>query len=362
MKSAAGRATFVALDLSETVTVPTNMTFSRRSFILMSLSLAACKGGADIVELSGSTMGTTYSVTGVDQNRTIDKAVLQKAIEKTLADVNTQMSNWDETSEVSRFNASGSTAPMVVSEGIAKVVKASQEIHHASDGQFDITLGPVIEAWGFGAKTSSAPASTEALAAMVSADKRMQGLKVKGNTLNKEKPDTQIYLPSIGKGYGVDQIAQVVKDAGMSDFMVEIGGDIYVSGRNADGMKWQIGIETPDAHTRQAYKVASVSDLGLATSGDYRNYFERDGQRYSHIIDAHTGRPITHRTASATVLAENTMLADAWATAMLALGTDRGLEIANKLDLAVLFIDRSAEPGNKAFVSTASSRFAALQA
>ena len=125
--------------------------------------------------------------------------------------------------------------------------------------------------------------------------------------------------------------------------MVEIGGDLYVSGRNADGLDWQIGIETPDALNRQAYQVASVSNLGMATSGDYRNYFEQDGKRYSHIIDARTGRPITHRTASVTVLAESAMLADAWATALLVHGTQRGLEIANQRDLAVLFIDRHAK-------------------
>jgi len=344
--------------------VPTNMTFSRRSFILMSLSLAACKGGADIVELSGSTMGTTYSVSGVDLERKIDKAALHQAIEKKLLDINTQMSNWDAGSEVSRFNALKSTAAVNVSEGLAKVVSASKDVHLASQGQFDITLGPVIEAWGFGAKKvaqQDAPFSDTMLSALGGTN-QMQGLKVEGATLRKSHPDTQIYLPSVGKGYGVDQIASVVREFGITDFMVEIGGDLYVSGRNAENTKWQIGIETPDAHTRQAYKIASVSDLGMATSGDYRNYFERDGKRFSHIIDADTGRPITHRTASATVLAENTMLADAWSTAMLALGTERGLEIANRLDLAVLFIDRSAAESDNGFVSLASKRFAAMQA
>ncbi|MEM9630395.1 MAG: FAD:protein FMN transferase [Pseudomonadota bacterium] len=346
------------------VTVPTNITFSRRSFILMSLTLAACKGGADVLELSGSTMGTSYSVTGVDHDRIVDKAALKQALEKSLAQVNAQMSNWDVASEVSRFNASRSTEPMKVSDELAKVVSASREINSASDGQFDITLGPVIEAWGFGAKNSTRHVEPDpaALAAAYEVAGQTDGLHVDGNYLRKSNPGTQIYLPSIGKGHGVDQMAEVVKSFGLSDFMVEIGGDVYVSGKNADGMKWQIGIEAPDTLARSAYQVASVSNLGMATSGDYRNYFEQDGVRYSHIIDAHTGRPITHRTASVTVLAENTMQADAWATAMLVLGTKRGLEIANERDLAVLFIDRSAETGNKGFVSTTSDRFAQLQA
>lgn len=344
--------------------MPTNITFSRRSFILMSLTLAACKGGTELIELSGSTMGTNYSVTALDHDRNVDKAALKAAIEKGLLNVNAQMSNWDTASEVSRFNAMKSTTPMTVSQGLADVVAASRDINKASDGQFDITLGPVIEAWGFGAQNAGQRpnAGSSALTAALDVAGQTQGLKVNGTQLSKSHPDAQIYLPSIGKGYGVDQMAAVAKSFGLTDFMVEIGGDIYVSGRNADSMNWQIGIETPDSISKKAFQIASVSNMGMATSGDYRNYFERDGERFSHIIDAHTGKPITHTTASVTVLAENTMLADAWSTAMLVLGTERGLEIANKLDLAVLFIDRKAEAGNNGFVSAASSRFAQLQA
>lgn len=344
--------------------MPTNIKFSRRSFILMSLTLAACKGGAEVVELSGSTMGTSYSVTALDHDRSIDKAALRDAIETSLLNVNAQMSNWDASSEVSRFNAHASSEPMRVSQDLAKVVQAAKDVHAASEGQFDITLGPVIEAWGFGAKGGhghSQPAGDK-LAAAIAAAGQTGGLSVSGNRIGKSRPDTQIYLPSIGKGYGIDKMAEVAKSFGLKDFMVEIGGDLYVSGRNADGLDWQIGIESPDALDRQAYKVASVSNLGMATSGDYRNYFEQDGRRYSHIIDAKTGRPITHRTASVTVLAESAMLADAWATALLVHGTERGLEIANQRDLAVLFIDRSDAAADKGFVTTASNTFAALQA
>ncbi|MEP4767841.1 MAG: FAD:protein FMN transferase [Roseibium sp.] len=344
--------------------MPNNIKFSRRSFILMSLTLAACKGGADVLELSGSTMGTNYSVTALDHGKNVDKATLHKALEASLLDVNAHMSNWDATSEVSRFNAFKSTDPVNISDGLAKVIRASRDINQASDGQFDITLGPVIEAWGFGAKTINKDVSSDsgAIAAAFEAAGQTQGLKIDGNTLQKSHPDTEIYLPSIGKGYGVDQLAAVVESFGLTDYMVEIGGDIFVSGRNADSMDWQIGIETPDSISQKAFQVAKVSNMGMATSGDYRNYFERDGQRFSHIIDAHTGQPIKHQTASVTVLADNTMLADAWATALLVLGTKRGLEIANQRDLAVLFIDRNANEGNKGFTSAASDRFAQLQA
>jgi len=343
--------------------VPTNIKFSRRSFILMSLTLAACKGGAEVIELSGSTMGTSFSVTALDHDRAVDKVALREAIENSLVKVNAQMSNWDASSEVSRFNAFASTEPMTVSEDLAAVIRAAKEINAASEGQFDITLGPVIEAWGFGANGGrhSEPAA-DRLAAAVAAAGQTEGLHVDGNRIRKSRADTQLFLPSIGKGYGIDRMARAVESFGLKDFMVEIGGDLYVSGRNVDGLDWQIGIESPDARTRQAYRVARASNLGMATSGDYRNFFEQDGQRYSHILDARTGRPITHRTASVTVLAENAMLADAWATALLVHGSECGLEIANQRDLAVLFIDRGTDAGDKDFVTTASDRFAALQA
>jgi thiamine biosynthesis lipoprotein len=144
---------------------------------------------------------------------------------------------------------------------------------------------------------------------------------------------------------------------GLTDYLVEIGGDLYASGRNPDGMAWQIGIESPDPTERGMLGVVGVSGMGLASSGDYRNYFEADGQRFSHLIDPVTGRPVQHNTASATVMAENAMLADAWSTAMLILGRERGLEIAAEHNIAVKFVDRTAAG---AYVTQHSKAFDAL--
>lgn len=342
------------------------MIFSRRSFVLMSLSslsLAACKRGAALLELSGFTMGTSYSVIALDQGRQVDQQALQQAINAKLSNVNTLMSNWDASSEVSRFNASSSTSPTAVSAELAELIGAAGEVNTLSEGQFDLTLGPVIEAWGFGAKGGHADMpAPEALASIMERVGQADLLALNEQGLSKSHADTQIYLSSIGKGFGVDQVADTIKGFGINDFMIEIGGDLYVSGLNPEGQPWHIGIESPDSLSQQAYDVAQVSNLGMATSGDYRNYFEQDGQRYSHIIDATTGRPITHRTASVTVLAENAMLADAWATGLLALGTERGLEIANNLNLAAMFIDRDAVAGDKGFKAVSSNQFTKLQA
>lgn len=333
----------------------------------MSLALAACgdtKSSAKVLELNGSTMGTGYKITAIDYDGKIDKRDLEMAVEKSLLDVNAKLSNWDPSSEISRFNALNSTNPVQVSKSLAEVVRASREINSASDGQFDITLGPVIEAWGFGARNDSRSVAPDAqlLSSAMEAAGQTGNLKLEGTLLAKSKTNTELFLPSIGKGYGVDQLANVVRSFGMKDFMVDIGGDTYVSGQNTSGNKWQMAIETPNAMTRQAFKVASVSNLGMATSGDYRNYYEQGGQRYSHIIDAKTGRPVTHRTASVTVLAENTMMADGWATALLAAGTKRGMEMANDLKLAAMFIDRTSSNLDDGFKAYTSANFDALQA
>lgn len=336
------------------------MQISRRSFLVMALAAAACKRGAAIIDLSGTTMGTSYTIVALDDSRRLDKQDVAAAVDGKLARVTALMSNWDTESEVSRFNAQRSTRPMQVSAELVEVVAAAQQVNRASDGQFDITLGPVIEAWGFGSEASGPKQpDAQAQAVALSASGRTQRIAIDGSTLRKTDPDTKLFLSSIGKGFGVDEVARTLKSMGLTDFMVEIGGDLYTAGINPDAAPWQIGIESPDALSQTAYRIAKVSGLGMATSGDYRNYFEQDGQRYSHILDAHTGRPITHRTASVTVLAENAMFADAWATALLALGSERGMEIAQDQQLAAFFIDRSAAGD---FSVRSSDRFASLQA
>ena len=334
---------------------------SRRSFILMSVALAACKPGAKILEFSGSTMGTTYNVVAVDASRSVDKIEAQARINAALAQVNHQMSNWDPASEISRFNASKGTDETFVSRELAHVMQAAEDVNKASEGRFDTTMGPLIELWGFGAPGGKRmPQDGEILEAQARSGHGAT-LKVGVGAIQKIQPDTQVYLAAIGKGFGADQVGRALEGLGLSDYMVEIGGDLYASGLNADGKPWQIGIEKP-ASLSGVLDVVGVSGMRLASSGDYRNYFEQDGARYSHVIDPVTGRPITHKTASATVLAENAMLADAWATAMLILGRERGLEIAKANDLAVLFVERDESASDLRFKTTASENFTALTA
>ncbi|WP_295177032.1 FAD:protein FMN transferase [Shimia sp.] len=307
-------------------------------------------------------MGTTYTVVAVEPQGGLNKNDLQTAIDAALQDVDRKMSNWNPSSEISRINALKANTPFSLSTDMLALLQAAQAVHETSDKQFDLTLGPLIDLWGFGAQKpiGRVPDASGVTAAMQTVG-QSDALTLDGTTLKKSHDGTQMYLSAIGKGFGVDRLGDTIRSFGVTDFMVEIGGDIIASGKNAEGMPWQIAIETPDALQRSFLKVLGVSDRGMATSGDYRNYFEQDGTRYSHILNATTGRPVTHATASVTVLTENAMLADAWATALLVVGRERGMEIAERQNLAALFIDREVTSGKMRFKTYATDQFDSIQ-
>ncbi len=312
----------------------------------------------DVVRLSGETMGTTFNVTAIGED--LDETALAASVEETLAAVNAKMSNWDPNSEVSTFSASTSTDPVAVSDEFALVLAAANDVHNKTDGAFDVTLGPLIELWGFGPRKPEDPlpsdADIEAALAGVGQN-RLLRLDAEAGTLAKSEPGVGINLSAIAKGYGIDAVAETLRDAGIENYLVEIGGDLVSKGQNDKGETWQIGIEKPQAGSQSLQLIVSLDDRGMASSGDYKNYFEQDGVRYSHIIDPTTGRPITHRTTSVTVLAENAMMADAWATAMLALGQEKGMQLAEEHKLAVYFISRDVTGGDDAYITSHSSAF-----
>lgn len=327
------------------------------------LLLTACRFGddQDVVRLSGVTMGTAYNITAIGTD--LDQSALAAGVEDRLAAVNTSMSNWDPNSEVSRFSASHDTAPMGISGGFAEVMAAAAQVNEQSKGRFDVTLGPLIELWGFGPRKPGDPVPSDAAIARALAhvgQARLLSLDIAAGTLAKSDADVGVNLGAIAKGYGVDAVAATLRAAGVENYMVEIGGDLVTRGTNPEGEAWRIGIETPTPGARSVQLVVPISNRGMATSGDYRNFFEIDGARYSHVLDPTTGRPIIHRTTSVTVAAENAMLADAWATAMLVLGQEDGLKIAEAHNLAVFFISRDASAAQEAYITSQSSAFTAL--
>jgi thiamine biosynthesis lipoprotein len=292
-------------------------------------------------------MGTTYMVKIITNNQ-FKSGELEEITQNTTADIkillkkiNRQMSAFLKDSEISRFNRYGKTDWFEVSADTAAVIAEALRVSEISNGAFDITVGPLINLWGFGTdkKKCSIPGEQQIKEWM---DKiGYQKLSVRHNppAVKKEIPLINCNLSALAKGFGVDKTAQYLESKGFINYLVEIGGEVRARGVNHNNKIWRVGIATPDTGF-SLYKVFPLKDSSMATSGDYRNYFETDGERYSHTIDPTTGRPITHKLVSVTVIHDSCMRADAMATAITVLGPKRGYELAIKENLRVFMIVR----------------------
>ena len=313
------------------------------------------------VSISGQTMGTTYNVTVVDNPLRLSKENLKKHIEKALNEVNKKMSNWYDHSEISAVNDDTRGKPIDLSQELFDVINISTDIHNKSNGAFDITAAPLINLWGFGPNKSErkVPSVSEVNAALeLVGQKKLLKLIPGLNQLKKRNSLVSINLSAIAKGYGIDKVASTLKKQKIQNFLVEIGGDLITSGTNKNGNAWSIGIEAPKVESRIVQSVIKIQNQAMATSGDYKNFFEKNGIRYSHIIDPKTGYPIRHKTLSVTVVAETAALADGWATAMLVLGNNDGMIVANKLGIPVFFISSH----EKMFITEESDEFKKIAA
>ncbi len=322
------------------------------------LTLAGCGRPSTRAEVhfTGETMGTTYNVKVARWSQGGRLSDLQEAVHAAFDGVNRRMSLYSTGSELTRFNRS--PGDMVLSEDLWRVVAAGQEVAAATDGAFDMTVAPLVVRWGFGpAPRGSVPQGEEIRT--IRARTGHQALQLDGGRrlASKRRADLELDLGGIAKGYGVDLAASALDAAGAEHYMVEAGGEVRTRGVNADGQPWRIGVEQPDAMPQRARLVVPLSGRAMATSGDYRNYFEADGRRYSHEIDPRTGAPIDHRLCSVTVVAEDCMRADALATALLVLGPERGVRLAESLGLAAYFVERVA-PAR--YVDRQTGAFAAL--
>lgn len=309
--------------------------------LLFLLLLIGC--GADLRphhKFSGDTMGTRYHITVVDEAEGLDAAALQAKIDARLVDINQSMSTYIEDSELQRFNAAPVDTWVPLSNDLFEVLLLSMEIGWISDGAFDVTVGPLVDLWGFGPVPRSEPPDAEALAAArAQVGQSALELDLLEQRARKKRP-VQLDLSAVAKGYGVDMLAELLNAEGITDYMVEVGGEVRVRGSNPAGRAWRIGIEMPDAAVGQVAQALNLRDVALATSGDYRNYYEVDGQRYSHTIDPATGGPVRHNLASVTVVAARCAEADALATAIDVMGPERGWALVEERQLAAYLIVR----------------------
>lgn len=292
------------------------------------------------LHMSGPTMGTTYNIKYRPTPDTPTVKDLQIEVDTLLDEINHTMSTYDQESELSRFNRLRTTDWVPVSASLRTVLKAALEIGAQSEGAFDITVGPLVNLWGFGPDVhpDRIPLDRDIAAARMRSGLDKITLSATQLAIRKHRPDVFLDLSGIAKGYGVDRVAELMTAHGIDHYMVEIGGEIRVRGLKEPDTPWRIAIEKPLSGERSVHTMLALSNIALATSGNYRNFFEIAGRRYSHTIDPTTGWPIDNHLVSVTVLADTSMRADAWATAFQVLGPERGMTIAERLNLPVLFV------------------------
>ena len=291
------------------------------------------------IVLNGPTMGTRWSALFfADRGRDTD--AIRAALQAVVDEVDTQMSTWNAESALMRINAAPVGDWVVVPEQLRAVLRLGLEIGRASGGAFDIGMGDAVTAWGFG----PGAAAPEGIRAVMDAPRRpaQEVLEIEGMQLRKTAP-IALDLNGIAKGYGVDRLAETLRDHGIADALVGIDGEMRAMGLRPDGEAWIIAVEAPDPDRRTPHSVLALQDAAVATSGDYRHWVEVQGRRLSHTMDPRRGAPLIASPASVTVVARTCAEADAWATALMVLGAERGADLARQRGLDALFLLRDDE-------------------
>lgn len=317
--------------------------------------LAGCTRARELQTIAGLAQGTTYTVQWWSE-RDVDMPALSRALASELDRIDELLSNYRPDSALERFNAARTTEPLAVPAELVALLRLADDVHRASDGCFDPTVRPLVRLWGFDGDSPHVPPDGElaAVRERVGFDKIEL---VDADHVRKRSPDVEIDMASIGQGYTVGRLAAIAERFGLTDYLVEIGGELEGRGRRPDGRSWRVGIENPAVQGEpvRALPLRTGATTAVITSGTYRHFFAAGGKLYSHILDPRTGRPVDHALVSVTVAGSDPALAAAWGTALLCLGPDAGAELAEKLDLAAVFIVRDGEK----FEQRETPRFAA---
>lgn len=316
-----------------------------RQLLLISLLLfAACGDGRlEQLDLAGGALGTSFNISIVEAPETLDTAALESDILATFERIDLLASTWREDSELAIFNADRAVDWIIVSQPFCEALANAFEIAGQTGGAFDVTVGPLVNLWGFGpgGLVVEPPSEEDIAAAMQAVGHGRIEVDCKERLVRKDHADMYVDLSGWAKGLAVDELAELLDTTGIDNYLVEVGGELRAKGHNSEGLKWSVAIEAPSTSRRAPHSVIRVTDTSVATSGDYRNYFEHDGQRYSHTIDPRTGRPVSHNLAAVTVLHPSAAYADAMATALLVLGPADGLALARELKIAAYLLVRN---------------------
>ena len=318
--------------------------------LLASLLLSGC--GQQLEHLTGPTMGSTYSVKYVPGEASPPVLAVQSMVDAILAEIDQQLSTYRGDSLVSRFNQLPSGSCMDMPDTVLGLVKAGEQLSLESSGAFDLTIEPLINLWGFGPQSRAEQVPSAAQIAAARAQVGYQFLRINGQKLCKDQL-LMLDFNSIGAGYAVDRVSAMLEQQGIDSYLVEITGELKAKGRKPDGAAWHVAIEEPQDSQQVAARVLELDGLALSTSGDYRNFYEENGQRFSHTIDTRSGAPITHRLASVSVVDASALRADGLSTLLMVLGPEDGEAYAERAGIAALFLSRSGD----GFVSHATSQF-----
>ncbi|HKM37443.1 MAG TPA: FAD:protein FMN transferase [Thiopseudomonas sp.] len=324
---------------------------------ILAVALSGCESNTERIEvLSGPTMGSTYTIKYVYNATTPAADAVGVAVQSILDEVDRQMSTYRLDSDIARFNQSPVHTCMPMPQPVLDLVQYGDQLSRLSDGAFDLTLGPLLNLWGFGpqARGKKVPSAEEI--AQAQAKTGYQHIRVVDGQLCKDA-DVQVEFNSIAAGYTVDRMSERFAELNIDSYMIEITGELIAKGLKPDGSPWRIALEQPLGDGQQVIqRVLEIDNYGINTSGDYRNYFEEDGVRFSHTIDPQVGAPIRHRLASVTVIDRSTLHADGLGTLLLVLGPKRGLDFAEEHKVAAFFVMRDGE----GFTTQVSSEFSRI--
>ena len=309
------------------------------------LTLNGCEPAKTVQKFEGYTQGTTYHMSFWSSKNTVDAVALQKQVDEELQRLDVQLSNYREDSVIEKFNALNSTEPQMLGDEVIALIQAAKVASEATQGCYDLTIKPLFDLWGFKGESLTQPSSSHLKTALSQVGFNQIDI-IDSTHLRKKNPTLKIDLSSVGQGYSVSQIAGIFKAQGIDNYLVEIGGELQTVGKKPDNSPWRVALEKPLSTQRSMHKIITMNrtePMSVTTSGTYHHFFDKDGKRYSHILDAKTGTPITHNTVSVSVFDENATQAEVWDTALLCLGREAGMDLANKIGIAALFIEQEGD-------------------
>lgn len=306
------------------------------------LMMSSCTDVTPLQSVEGSAQGTTYQIRYWSAHQ-VDKTQLAQAVTDEFLRIDLDMSGYRTDSIIEQFNSRPTVDAQIVSTEIVQLVERARSVNKASGGCYDLTIKPLFDLWGFTEDRFVVPETqkVQEVLGLIGMDKVTT---VDHTQLRKQNPAVKLDLSSIGQGYSAGRLAAILEHHDIQNYLVEIGGELQVRGNKPGGQPWRVAIERPLPGERSIQKVITIADgaspLAVMTSGTYRHFYDSQGVRYSHILDARNGFPITHSTVSVTVLYPDATMADAWSTALLCLGADAGVKIANEQGIPALFIEQ----------------------